>query len=240
MKKIKCYTELAYLLGILALAFGTALMVKADFGVSMIVAPAYLLFLKLSQSFSFITFGMAEYMLQAVLLCLMIILLKQFRVWYLFSFITAVFYGVCLDGFTQLITPIPMMTFSLRLFYYSVGFGFCAMGVAFVFKTYIAPAVYELFVKEVSYQRKIDIHHFKIFYDLMSCVVSVAFSFMFFGWLHFEGIKWGTVVLAAINGKTIGLFSHFFDRIFYYEDALPLKRYFVRGGGDETVEEQLV
>ena len=42
-RQIVFYTELAYVLGILALALGTALMERADFGVSMVVAPAYLL-----------------------------------------------------------------------------------------------------------------------------------------------------------------------------------------------------
>ena len=37
------------------------MMTKANFGVSMVVAPAYLLHLKLSQYWNFITFGVAEY-----------------------------------------------------------------------------------------------------------------------------------------------------------------------------------
>ena len=52
-------TELAYILGILTLALGTALMERADFGVSMVVAPAYLLHLKVSQFYLFFTFGTA-------------------------------------------------------------------------------------------------------------------------------------------------------------------------------------
>ena len=40
------YTEGAYVIGIISLAFGTALMEKADFGMSMVVAPAYLIYLK--------------------------------------------------------------------------------------------------------------------------------------------------------------------------------------------------
>ena len=44
MKKRVFYTELAYLLGILLCAVGVALMALADFGVSVIVAPAYLIF----------------------------------------------------------------------------------------------------------------------------------------------------------------------------------------------------
>ena len=43
------YCELAYFLGIVVLAFGTALMEKADFGMSMVVAPAYLIHLKISE-----------------------------------------------------------------------------------------------------------------------------------------------------------------------------------------------
>lgn len=43
------YTELSYLLGILILALDTAFMERADFGVSMVVAPAYILHLKISQ-----------------------------------------------------------------------------------------------------------------------------------------------------------------------------------------------
>ena len=63
MKKI-FYTESAYVAGTVLLALGTALMEKADFGMSTVVAPAYLLYMKLSQSFPFFTFGMAEYTLQ--------------------------------------------------------------------------------------------------------------------------------------------------------------------------------
>ena len=47
---------------------------------------------------SFVTFGMAEYCFQAVLLLAMCLLLR-FRVSYLFSFVTAVVYGFALDAF---------------------------------------------------------------------------------------------------------------------------------------------
>ena len=53
-------TELAYVFGIVFVAWGVVLMEKADFGVSMVVAPAYLLYRWLSPVWSFVTFGMAE------------------------------------------------------------------------------------------------------------------------------------------------------------------------------------
>ena len=89
--------ELAYIVGMVAVAFGVAFMEKANFGVSMVVTPAYLLYLKLSPSYPFFTFGMAEYTLQAVLLVAMMIILRKFKLSYLFSFVTAVVYGFTLD-----------------------------------------------------------------------------------------------------------------------------------------------
>lgn len=67
-KKRGFSSEAAYVLGILTMALGTAMMASADFGMSMVVAPAYLTYLKLSQTLPFFTFGMAEYLLQALLL----------------------------------------------------------------------------------------------------------------------------------------------------------------------------
>ena len=50
MKKRTMHRETAYLLAMIILSLGTALMERADFGISMIVAPSYLLHLKVSQS----------------------------------------------------------------------------------------------------------------------------------------------------------------------------------------------
>ena len=83
------YCELAYFVGIVVLAFGTALMEKADFGMSMVVAPAYLLHLKVSQYLPFFTFGVAEYIFQALLLVLLSLVMGKAKKSYLLSFATA-------------------------------------------------------------------------------------------------------------------------------------------------------
>ena len=166
-------------------------MEKADFGVSMVVAPAYLLYRWLSPAWSFVTFGMAEYCLQAVLLLAMCLLLRRFRVSYLFSFVTAVVYGFVLDAFMLLGAMLPAGSVWLRAIYYVLGMLFCAAGVSAMFHTYISPEVYELFVKEVSAHFSADINRFKTGYDCVSCLIGVAMSFLAFGLWHFEGVKWG-------------------------------------------------
>ncbi len=218
--------ELAYIIGIIALAFGTSLTVVSDFGVSMVVAPAYLLHLKISQYLPFFSFGMAEYTLQALLLVATAVIMHRFKFSYLFSFVTAVLYGFALDGFLYLVGFLPSEHFAVRLAFYAVGMLVCCFGVALLFRTYISPEAYELFVKEISAKYGIEIHKLKIIYDISSCVLSIILSFVFFGLWHFEGINVGTVIGAVFNGLLIRLWSKTLDRIWTFGDKLPLRPYF--------------
>lgn len=220
------YTEAAYLTGIASLALGTAFMEAADLGLSMVVAPAYLIHLKLSQTFSFFTFGMAEYLFQACLLVLLTLVLRKFRLSYLFSFVTAVFYGLLLDLFLLLVGFLPIAGMAARLGFFLLGFGLCALGVSMMFHTYIAPEVYELFVKELSAKRGWEISRVKTVYDCVSCALAIIMSFAFFGFGHFEGVKAGTIACALLNGWVIGRISRALDRRFDFRDATQARRFF--------------
>ena len=227
-KKPVLYTELAYVLGMLLLALGTALMELADFGMSMVVAPAYLLHLKLSPALPFFSFGMAEYLLQGVLLLLLILLMRRVRLYYFFSFVTAVLYGLTLDACIALCSGLPGGGFALRAVYYVLGMVVCSMGVALFLMTYIAPEVYELLVKELSAKWRMDVGRVKTGYDCTSCLVSVIMSFMFFGFCHFEGVKAGTILCALVNGTMISAIAGAITARFEMKDALPLRRFFER------------
>ena len=220
------YTELAYVLGLIFVALGVAFMEKPDFGVSMVVAPAYILHLKISETYSFFTFGMAEYTLQAVLLIIMALVVRRFKLSYLFSFVTAVIYGFILDLCMFLVSYVPMENMALRITYYTLGMVLCAIGIALFFHTYIAPEVYELFVKEVSSKYGVEIHRFKTGYDICSCLIGVILPFIFFGFGVFRGVKWGTIICALINGTLIGLCSKFLEQRFEFKDGLGLRKYF--------------
>ena len=79
MKKKVFYTEISYVLGLIIMAFAAAFTEKADFGMSMVVAPAYILHLKMSELFPWFTFGVAEYILQGVLVILTVIIMRKFN-----------------------------------------------------------------------------------------------------------------------------------------------------------------
>ncbi len=223
MKKYKFYTELAYVLGTLALAFGTALMQKGDFGLSMVVAPAYILHLKLSQTLPFFSFGAAEYCLQAVLFLALLLILRKGKLTYLLSFVQVLFYGLALDASIWLLSPVTADTLWVRLPLYAMGILFCSVGVSFMFRTYIPPAIYELFVKEVAGHFHIPLHKFKTGYDCVSCLAAIVLSFVCFGFGEFEGVKLGTILYAVVNGTLVHGCGKFFDKYWDFTDALALR-----------------
>jgi uncharacterized membrane protein YczE len=180
MKKRTFYTEAAYVAGLLLIALGVVLMEKADFGMSMIVAPAYVLHRWLQPMLGWFTFGAAEYCFQALLLCVMALVLRKFRLSWLFSFLTAVVYGFILDGLMLLGAYLPA-GMVWRVVWYVLGMVVCSMGVACMFCTYLSPEVYELLVKEGSRHFGVEIHRFKTGYDCVSCLLALVMSFAVFG-----------------------------------------------------------
>lgn len=227
MKKKKVwYSELAYAAGILILALGTAFMERADFGMSMVVAPAYLLHLKISKVVTAYTFGMSEYVFQAVLIAALSIIMRRFKKSYLFSFLTAVIYGFTLDLAIMAAAPLPMNGLVWRGVFFLAGMFLCATGVSFLFHTYLSPEAYELFVKEIAVRAGRDINKVKTVYDCCSCFAGIILSFAFFGFGHFEGVKAGTILCALVNGWLIGRISRFLEKQFDFQDRLPYRRFF--------------
>ena len=215
------YCEVAYVVGMIVLALGTALMEKADFGMSMVVAPAYLLHLKISRYIPAFTFGIAEYVFQALLLILLSIVMRKAKRSYLLSFVTAFLYGNLLDAAIWLVALFPCSGIVWQVIFYVAGLVICSVGVAFLLQTYLPPEAYELIVKEFSQKFNMSIGKTKTIYDCCSCLLGIVLSLCFFG--AFVGVKWGTIVCAVVNGWLIGRISRFLERHWVWKDALPLR-----------------
>lgn len=213
MKKIRIASELAYFAAIVLLALAVSLLSAADFGVSMIVAPAYLLSLKTGV----FTFGQAEYLIQAGLFLLLCLVLRRFRPIYLCSFGTCLLYGLVLDLWRKIPffdpqqTPPGSMALEARLLLFGAGFVLTSFSVALFFKTYLYPQVYDFFVKAVAERYGIRISLLKTIVDLSCLAASLGMTFAFFG--RIQGIGWGTLLMALFNGSLIGLFSKLLDRL---------------------------
>lgn len=214
------YSEAAFIWGIILLALGTAFMTKANFGLSMVVAPAYIVSVKIAEVIPTFTFGMAEYCLQAALLAMLCTFLKKFRPAYLLSFVTAVIYGIVLDVAISFVSFIPYSGITTRIGCFAAGVLLCSAGVAFMLRTYFPPEVYELIVKEVSNKFGFDVGKVKTAYDTASLILAIVLSFACFGPWQFEGIGVGTLICTVVNGFLIGKCAKLYDSIFDFKDAL--------------------
>ncbi len=72
MKKIRVSNEGIYGAAVFVLSFATAMLAAADLGMSMVVAPAYIVSIKVSA----LTFGQAEYIVQGILFVVFCIVMK--------------------------------------------------------------------------------------------------------------------------------------------------------------------
>ncbi|MBQ8696594.1 MAG: hypothetical protein IJ519_02635 [Clostridia bacterium] len=226
MKKV-FYTEICYLLGLIIMAFAAAFTEKADFGMSMVVAPAYILHLKVSEFLPWFTFGVAEYVFQGVLVIITVLVMRRLKLSYLLSFVTAVIYGTLLDTAMTLISSLPDGHFAIRVVWYILGTVLCSLAVSLFFHTYLSPEAYELIVKELSSRFNCNINKVKTAYDCFSVVLGIVMSFSFFGFGVFEGVKLGTVICAFINGFLIGRFSILLEKRFVFKNKLKIEKYFI-------------
>ena len=236
-KKLGFYTEIAFFLGLALLAFGTALTVYGGFGMSMVVAPAYILHLFVSQFFSWFSFGMAEYTLQAFILIILMIIMRKAKWSYLLSFASAVLYGLILDLSTKLTDLFPAIL-GLQIGMYVLGIIIICAAVAMLFAAYFPPEAYEMFVKEFATKFKKPMHKVKIIYDCASLVIAIILCIVLFApfkadsiigvYENFKGcgIDIGTVVCAFLNGILIGLFQKLYSKIFNFKDKFKLRKYF--------------
>ena len=227
MKKFSFPSEIAYVLGLLLLSLGTCLSAKANFGVSMIAAPAYLIHLFLSKTVNvFFTFGRCEIMLEMLVILIMCLLLRKFKLGYLFSLMAGVIYGLFLDMWMMVFKDVNVVNFVSRVIFFIFAQIVTAYGIALAFKSYLPPAAYDFFVKEVENHFNIKLSIFKTAFDITFCIISIILSFSIFGFGHFEGIKLGTIIISLVNGTTIGIATSHIEKLFTFYDIYPLRKIF--------------
>ncbi len=224
MKKRTIYTEFAFAAGLFLLAAGTACMEYGGFGISMVAAPAYVIYLKISDFLPGFGFGTAGYLTEALILLCMICIVRRAKLTYLLSFITAVSYGILLDSISPLTGFLPESNPAVQIPMYILGVLLCACAISLLFRAYFPPAAHEMFVKEVSASRKIRITLLKTLYDCALLLIALILSLIFFG--NIQGIGIGTVVCAFINGGLIRLFTLLTDKIFAFRDGFPIRHWF--------------
>ena len=216
MKKIKISSELAYLIGLVLLAFAVSMITTASFGVSMLIAPSLIL----SKKFVFLSFGQWEYVLQGILFIIMCIWAKKIKPIYVFAFLSSIAFGTFLDLFLKL--PIYNPAFyginefniAFRIGFFAVAEILIGIALAFSFKSYLYPQTTDFFVKCITGIYKYNLSKFKLIFDIAFLTLSVALTLILFK--SFVGLGVGTIIITFLNGPMIGVFGKILDKFFVF------------------------
>ena len=221
MKKLTLPSELVYIVSLSLVALSVAMLTASDLGLSMVVAPAYLVSLKLD----FLSFGTAEYVVQAIVFIVFCIIMRKVRPIYFTAFVSAIIYGGILDLwrliplFDPSVTPVGSLDMPFRVMLFAGGMLLMCFSVALSFKTYLYPQVYDYFVEKVGGKFGNKRFLFKLGFDLTFLAVSFILTFAFFG--EVRAIGAGTVIMAVGDGFLIGLFEKFFDKTLHVSPLFP-------------------
>lgn len=218
-KKFKNGAEIAWILAVMLCPLGVCLSAKSGFGVSMVVAPAYIIYLKVTEYVSWFTFGMAEYCLQGLLIAVTCVVLRRFKWKYLLSFVTAVCYGIVLDIWNAVIGTQICTVFWLKCVYCICGAVITAFSIALFLRTYLPQEGYELVVKEISDGFKFPVNRVKWVYDASSLALGILLMLCLFGRFSFDMIGVGTLILTVINTPLIAGFGKILDKYFEFDSA---------------------
>ena len=204
MKQIKIPAELLYVLSILLLALSVAMITCTDFGISMIVAPAYILSQKIG-----VTFGQSEYIVQGVLFVVFCIAMRRVKLVYFSSFLTGLFYGAVLDlwrvlipHFNPAVTVPGALPLPLKIVYFVCGMTLTSLSIAMIYRVYLYPQVYDFFVKGLAERYHLNRTRFKQGFDVSCLLVSCVMTLLLFR--KFVGVGFGTLIMTACNGFLIG------------------------------------
>ena len=198
--------------GLTLTALAVSLSAKSGFGVSMVVAPAYVLHLKLVSYLPWFSFGVSEFIVQFLLIAAMALIVKEIRMKYILTFGTAAIYGFILDLWRKLLgTDIPS-ELPHRVFFALCGIVICAFAISLMFRTSWPQESYDMFVKDVSEYLNIDTDKFKWGYDIASLLTAVALMLILFHTFSFEMIGIGTIVTTIVNAPLIAFFGRIVDK----------------------------
>lgn len=199
-------------MGLTLTALSVSLAAKSGFGVSMIVAPAYVLHLKVVEFLPWFSFGVSEFLVQLSLIVAMAVIVREIRLKFVLSFGTAAIYGVVLDLWRKLVgTDIPE-EMSQRIFFAVCGIVICGFAIALMFRTSWPQQSYDMFVKEMSEHFGVEIDKFKWGYDTASLLTAIALMLVFFHRFSFQMIGIGTLITTVVNAPIIAMFGRLIDR----------------------------
>ena len=204
------YKEVAFGIAMFTNSLAISLLVKSVFGVSTLSS----LPLVLSDIFPFISFGMMNFLVQSALLLILIIITRQPKVAYIFSFIIGFIFGLMVDGF-DIVTAFLPSTFSFRIAYFFSGWILLSLGGALFIFSSLPLMPFDAFIRDVSTYFNVKVKLTKTISDLLFVSLSVTLSLLFLKSL--VGVGVGTLFMAFFTGSLTQTFLDLLNRNYTFK-----------------------
>lgn len=216
-KKYKKLGEISWIVGNILCAIGNCLVSKSAFGLSAIIAPAFIM----NRKIGFLSVGVCEYIIQGLLLALCCLIIKKFKGKFIATICNILFYGAAFDIINFALAFIQPSSIVGRILCAALGMLITGLGVALMLRTYIPPAAYEIFVKEIAEAKGFDVAKMKLIFDTSMLALTFVMMFVLLRGFFVDIIGPLTVITAVLNSVLIGFFGRILDKYCDFSPALP-------------------
>ncbi len=209
--------EVSWIVGNILCALGNCLVSKSAFGLSAIIAPAFIL----NRKIGFLTVGFCEYIIQGLLLALCCVIIGKFKGKFIATICNIIFYGASFDIINALLSFLQPTGIVVRIVFAAAGMIITGFAVALMLRTYIPPSIYEIFVKEIAEEKGFNMNRTKLVFDASMLALSILLMLVLLGEFSFELIGVLTIVAAFFNSVLIAFFGKILDKHFDFSPAIP-------------------
>lgn len=216
-KKINKIGEASWIVGNILCAVGNCLVAKSAFGLSAIIAPAFIL----NRKIGFLTVGVCEYIIQGLLLALCCLIIGKFKGKFIATICNILFYGACFDIVNSLLGFIQPSEILGRIICAVIGMLITGFAVALMLRTYIPPSAYEIFVREIADAKGFDVAKMKLIFDASMLLLTAVLMFALLRGFYIDIIGPLTVLAAFLNSVLIGFFGKILDKYCDFSPAIP-------------------
>lgn len=193
-----------FVISLFIIAFGVALITRANLGTSPAACPPYVLSLVPG---SLMTMGTYMCCMQVMFVLAQIaILRRQFEPFQLFQFAASFLFGFYTDLAMMLTAWLPVGTYALSWLWLILGCAVMGAGIVLEILASLLLLPGEGVVAAISKVGHWQFHTIKIINDVVMTLTGVIIAWVMIGGI--EGVREGTVVSAFLVGFMVKLFKH--------------------------------
>jgi len=197
---------LLYLLGIVLLGASVSILIKANFGISVISSLPYTLY----EITKVLSIGMFVTIIQFVFLMTEIIVLKKATISMALTFVSAYLLGLFIDIGNLILASVVVDSIIIKIIMALSGIGVLAIGATLLLFSQYPPIPDLIFTRDIADAKGWNVGKVKQFVDLGFFITSLSLSLIFLGGLNGIGIT--TALCVLFVGKMIFVLRKFFTR----------------------------